>query len=120
MIPDVIRHFAPYPDLKGLDAYKKRVEGIRNIYPDHQMTIDEIIVEGNTIAVKFTWQGTHTGVSLIIPSIPPTGKQVKITGCYILHLANGKVVEEWIFEDMLGLQQQLGYTLVPPQQQGEE
>ena len=77
-------------------------------------------IKAEKLKIDIRRQGTHTGVSLIIPSIPPTGKQVKITGCYILHLANGKVVEEWIFEDMLGLQQQLGYTLVPPQQQGEE
>ena len=116
---DIVRHLSPFPDLKGIEAYRERIKGIRDIYPDHLMKIDEIIVKGNTVAVRFTWQGTHTGQSLTIPSISPTGKQVRVTGCYILHLLNNKVIEEWIYEDMLGLREQLGYKLVPPEKQDE-
>jgi len=44
--------------------------------------------------------------------IPPTGKQIIVAGIEIFHFANGKVVEEWINGDDLGLLQQLG--VIPP------
>jgi len=44
--------------------------------------------------------------------IPPTGKQVTMTGITILRFAGGKCVERWSEADFLGLLQQLG--VVPP------
>ncbi len=40
--------------------------------------------------------------------MPPTGKQVTLTGCTVSHLEEGKVVEQWVYADDLGLLQQLG------------
>lgn len=42
----------------------------------------------------------------------PTGKKLDITGQHMVRFADGKVVEEWITYDTLGLIQQLG--LQPP------
>ncbi|GAC1364237.1 MAG: hypothetical protein PVS3B1_23940 [Ktedonobacteraceae bacterium] len=38
----------------------------------------------------------------------PTGKRVEVTGCGIYRIVDGKIAEEWIQEDMLGMLQQLG------------
>jgi predicted ester cyclase len=40
--------------------------------------------------------------------IPPTGKQVTVSGITISRVKNGKVVEEWSNWDPLGMLQQLG------------
>ncbi len=48
-------------------------------------------------------------------NIPPTGKQVMVTGISIDRIVNGKVVEAWYNYDTLGLLQQLGVVLMPGQ-----
>ena len=52
--------------------------------------------------------------------IPPTGVQVRVTGISFFRIAGGKIVERWLNRDALGMMQQLGFKLVPPQGQGEE
>jgi hypothetical protein len=57
------------------------------------------------VALRFTFRGTHQGEFI---SIAPTGKQVTIPGIDIFRVADGKIVELWGQEDMLGMMQQLG------------
>ena len=76
------------------------------------MTIHEIIVEGDTAVMHYTWQAVHTGVSPSL-GIPPTGKEVKLSGCMIYHWKGDKIVEQWDYTDMLGLMQQLGLIPTP-------
>jgi steroid delta-isomerase-like uncharacterized protein len=107
---DFVRHVPPFPDIEGLEALKQSIVDVRNAFPDRQLRIDELIVEVDTVAMRWTWRGTHTGQSVAIP-IPPTGKQVVMTGCTTSHFVGGKRVEEWEYGDYVGLLQQLG--LVP-------
>ena len=57
------------------------------------------------IVARYTLRGSHKGNFM---DIAPTGKQITVTGIEIFHFANGKVVEEWVNGDDLGLLQQLG------------
>lgn len=107
----IIYHRPPNPDIKGLEAFKQMIAGIRKAYSDFNFKIDELIMEGDTSALRWSLQGTHTGQSTSMP-IPPTGKRVAISGLIMIHTVNGKSVEEWEYLDMLGLMQQLG--VVPP------
>jgi predicted ester cyclase len=107
----VILHRPPQPDIKGLEAYKQMIAGMRKAYPDLKFTIDELIMEGNTSALRWSFRGTHMGQSPSLP-IPPTGKKVTLTGLIMIRTVNGKAVEEWEYLDMLGLMQQLG--VAPP------
>jgi predicted ester cyclase len=47
--------------------------------------------------------------------IPPTGKQINVTGIDIDRIVNGRVVECWPITDELGLLQQLGAVPSPEQ-----
>jgi predicted ester cyclase len=57
-----------------------------------QVSIEDLIVEGNKVAVRTTWQGSHTGE---YESIPPTGKQVMRSMIQIFTIENGQIQEEW-------------------------
>jgi len=109
--PDFVYHCSPYPDVKGLEAYKQYGAAVLAAYPDWHMTPSEIIVEGNTHAAPMTGGGTNTGESPIYP-FPPTGKQVTFTWCCYGHWVDGKLVEQWEYMDTLGPLQQLG--VIPP------
>ncbi|MBN1293052.1 MAG: ester cyclase [Candidatus Latescibacteria bacterium] len=109
--PNFIRHRPPFPDIVGLDAHKKRFAVVFSAFPDHKGTFHDILVDGDKVAVWYTWHGTHSGSGL---PIVPTDKKVNVTGCDVYRLVDGKVVEEWDHEGFLSLFQQLGYTITPP------
>ena len=111
LVPDVLRHMPPFPDTKGVEMSKQFGRDVQTSYPDRHQTIDEIIEEGNISAVRYTFQGKNTGPSQYIPT--PTNKQVTYTACWIAHWQEGKIVEDWLYMDMLGLMQQLGLIDLP-------
>jgi predicted ester cyclase len=73
--------------------------------PNLSHTIEDMLAEGDRVAVRLTARGTHTGEFM---GIPPTGKQVTVTGTVICRIAEGKIQEDWFNSDALGLLQQLG------------
>jgi len=105
-----IEHHSPFPDVEGLDAFKQMVASAHKTYPDFHITIYELILDGNKLAARWSWTGTHLGQTQQL-SIPPTGKQITLTGAQILHVEGNKLIEGWQFADDLGLLQQLG--LIP-------
>ncbi len=74
-------------------------------FPDSHVTIDDMIAEGDRVATKKTFTGTHTGE---LNGIPPTGNRVTIQYVDILRLRNGRIVEHWLSMDQLSFLQQLG------------
>ena len=62
--------------------------------------------------LRFTLRGTHKGDLM---GIPATGKQVTMTGLDLFRLVDGKIVEELVEWDALGLLQQLGVVPTPEQ-----
>jgi predicted ester cyclase len=101
--PDCVTHTPPYPDIKGLAATKQYARDTLTAYPDFHITTRAIIVEGNWAGTLWSWTGTHKD----------TGKKVEVTGARITKWVDGKCVEHWRFMDNLGLQEQLGFKLVP-------
>ena len=67
------------------------------------------------MVTRFTQRATNRGE---FRGIPPTGKRVEIQGTWMHRLAGSKIVEgrQWGVIDMLGLLEQLGATIEPPEQ----
>jgi steroid delta-isomerase-like uncharacterized protein len=76
-----------------------------NAFPDSQVTIEDMIAEGDRVVTKKTFTGTHTAE---LNGIPPTGKRVSITYVDILRLRDGEIIEHWLSMDQLSFMQQLG------------
>ena len=104
-----IAHFPGHAPIHGIDAFRQFTSAFFSAFPDLQTTIDDLIAEGDKVAVRQTWRGTHTSHFL---QIPPTGKQVTFTSIEIYRVSGGKLAEEWVELDMLGLLQQIG--VAPP------
>jgi steroid delta-isomerase-like uncharacterized protein len=102
---DYVGHDPSQPDLHGPDGVKGFITTYLSAFPDGRITIDEQLAEGDLVASRWTGRGTHQGDLM---GIPPTGKQVTVSGITISRVKNGKVVEEWSNWDTLGLLQQLG------------
>ena len=108
---DCVLHSPPLPDVQGLEAAKEHKAAIRSAYSDIQIAHAAMIGEGDRIAYRYTWRARHTGQSQTLP-IPPTGKEVWMEKCVVVHVEDGKIVEEFEYADYLGFLQQLG--VVPP------
>ena len=76
-----------------------------NAFPDSRFTIDDMIAEGDRVATKKTFTGTHTAD---FGEIPATGRRVTLQYVDIMRLRNGRIVEHWLSMDQLSFLQQLG------------
>jgi predicted ester cyclase len=92
-------------------------------FPDNHFTIDEILAEGNKIAIRVTIHGTNTGPFVGLPAfgrleipVPPTGRSVSASGMMIFTVSDGKIVSFARELDQIGMLQQLGWTFTPPNQ----
>ncbi len=74
-------------------------------FPDLKFTIEQMIAEGDKVSTLLTMEGTHTGEWL---GLPPSGKRINICMTTIHRISNGKIVEDWVIVESLGLFQQLG------------
>jgi len=102
--PNYVDH-DPAMTVQGIEGLKQFVSMYLTAYPDTHFTIEDQIAEGDTVVTRWTAHGTHKGPLM---GIPPTGKQVTVTGITIDRFANGKGVESWVNYDALGMMQQLG------------
>lgn len=93
----------------GLAGLTERVtmlrEGLAGTY-----TVEDVIAEGDRVAVRWTETGTHRGE---IAGMPPTGNRFTISGIDIYRASDGKLAEHWHVIDMLSLLQQLGFVPSP-------
>ena len=101
-------------DLEALDElmapelaeeFKRDVAEIRRAFPDYAGTNVEQIAEGEEVANRFVFLGTHLGE---FEGVNPTGKRVEFVGHSIDRVIEGKIVESWVEVDMFGVMRQLG------------
>ncbi|HEY5869976.1 MAG TPA: ester cyclase [Candidatus Tectomicrobia bacterium] len=92
----------------GTDALKRGITRFRSAFPDMHIVIEDVCAEGDTVVLRWSGRGTHTGEIVLLQHIPPTGKQVTWSGMDLYHMAGGKIVEGWRMWDRAVLLQQLG------------
>jgi steroid delta-isomerase-like uncharacterized protein len=103
---DVVVHDASAPgDLVGLAALKAFYAESHEGFPDFRIAWDDVIAAGDTIVTRWTIEATHAGP---LRGLPPTGRRIRFSGAAIDRIAGGRIVEEWVYFDMLGLLVQLG------------
>jgi steroid delta-isomerase-like uncharacterized protein len=94
------------PDLpSGREGLKELARFYRSAFPDAQLTIDDQVAEGDRVVTRYTARGTHRGD---FAGVPPTGKQVTVTGITIDRIQGGQIVESWNEINQLTMLQQLG------------
>jgi predicted ester cyclase len=86
----------------GPEGVKGYFTTIHTGFPDMQVSIGDLIAEGDKVVVRTIWHGTHTGQ---YEDIAPTGKQVTRTMIHIFRVEGGSIQEEWVKGE--SLEQQL-------------
>jgi steroid delta-isomerase-like uncharacterized protein len=98
------------PKPMSLEEATEYMMPVFEAFPDMNWDIQDIIANGDKVIVRSIVTGTHKGD---MQGIPATGIKVNV-GCIVIYrLQDGKIVEEWAEEDMLGMMMQLGMELKP-------
>ena len=103
-----VGHVVGSEDIHGPEGLKELVAVFHSAFPGLQHVIEDIIAEGDKVVGRFTLRAIHKGEFM---GIAPTNKQVMFTAIGIYQFDDGKLVEDWIEYDALGLLQQLGMEL---------
>jgi predicted ester cyclase len=98
--------------VRSLDVLKPITRGMHDAIGGFGIVVDEMIGEGDRVAVRWTMSGTQNG-PLPLPdgsTLPPTGRSFAVTGMSFMRLDDGKLAEERTEADWMGFMQQLGAT----------
>ena len=83
----------------------------RQAMPDMRATVNQMVAEGDLVAVHWTVAGTNTQPGM---GFPATGKKIKISGMTLFRFKGGKISEEWSFWNMLSVLKQAGLYPAQP------
>jgi steroid delta-isomerase-like uncharacterized protein len=96
--------------VRGAEGLKEAARGYRGAFPDLELSIEQMVAEGDCVVTRWTGRGTHRGELF---GIAPTGKEAVVTGMTLDRFENGRLVESWVNWDTLGLLQQIGAVPSP-------
>jgi len=108
--PDNIHHSGNSPGRLGPNEIRRMIKAWRDAIPDYRCSIEEVVAEGDTVAVLLQFTGTHTSAPLTVPSRTalPKSRRFRESEIIMFKLKHGKVVESWATWDRLNFLEQLG------------
>jgi steroid delta-isomerase-like uncharacterized protein len=104
LAPDFALH-VPLPAAPGIQGISDVVTACRTAFEHLNVTVEDMVAEGDRVAARFTACGVHKGSFM---GLPPTGKPITMTGIEIFRIENGRIAELWGEANRLGLMMQLG------------
>ena len=90
--------------VQGREGFKAYMREVRRAFPDFHNCVEELVAEGDRVAARLTYTGTHAGALL---GIAPTGRRVSYAGVALFHIASAQIAEGWVLGDLYGLMGQL-------------
>jgi steroid delta-isomerase-like uncharacterized protein len=104
-----VRHDPNGPEVVGPAGSKMFLQAIFDAFPNLRLDEAALISEGGLVGVRYVITGTHKGV---FNGVPPSGADVSFEAHDWFMVENGKITEQWVVLDVLGLLQQIG--AIPP------
>jgi steroid delta-isomerase-like uncharacterized protein len=90
---------------RGPEAIKEHVTSWIASFPDLHFSIEQMLSEGDRVVMQLLMEGTHQGAWL---GIPASGKKMQIRMFTVHGVVQGKIVEDWVLVESLGVFEQLG------------
>ncbi|WP_372910663.1 ester cyclase [Salinigranum sp.] len=94
-------------EIHGRDAFEAYLRDLRTGFPDWHVTVDDILTSDGMVMKEWTVTATHEGE---YNGIPPTNREMEISGMAKIRTENGKVVEDRLYYDLQEVFDQLGLT----------
>jgi len=109
LLADDFTLHVPLPCSPGVQGMNDVISACRAAFEHLDVTVEDMVAEGDRVAARFTARGIHKGAFM---GLPATGKSITMTGIEIFRIKNDKIAELWGEANLLGLMQQLG--ILPP------
>ncbi len=105
LAPGFASHFLSGAPGRTRDELKEIDGRMFAAFPDLRVTVEDMVAEGDRIAVRYSSYGTHRGDAL---GIPATDQAAESTGMDLFRIADGKIAERWAEMDFTGLLVRIG------------
>lgn len=92
------------PEVRGLPELADVLRRIHRVFPDLHLTLEDMVAEGDRVAVRWTARGTHEREWA---GVPATGRRVTFGGMDLYRYEGGRIREWWRNEDFAHLMDQL-------------
>ena len=89
----------------GKGDLKRAIDRLSTVLADVSFTVEDVIAEGDRVAVRVTAQATQVGQFM---GVPPSGKSYSIGEIHVFRVRDGKLTEHWHQYDQLGRMRQRG------------
>jgi steroid delta-isomerase-like uncharacterized protein len=110
--PDIVDH-NPIPDqAPGREGFRQWIAAAKTAFPDLRGTVEDVIAEGDRVAARVTWEGTHRGEFV---GVGPTGKRLSFAAYHLVRFSEERAAEWWGTADLLGALAQMGATVSGPE-----
>ena len=107
--PDFVSHGIPNAKT-GPEGFKEMIKRFSDAFPDRNITIENMIAEGDVVATRGYWTGTNKGEFM---GLPASGKKVKVEYADFWKISEGMCIENWVQMDLAGLMVQEGAMSEP-------
>jgi steroid delta-isomerase-like uncharacterized protein len=108
---DVVVHTQHEPEpLRGREALRELHRLLHVAFPDFHVTVEDMVRDGDEVAIRWTVRGTHLGDYF---GIPPTGRRVEVEEIAMFRFEGTLATELWLMPNLLGSMQQLGLPARP-------
>jgi len=109
---DYVLDFPGGPRGKGIEGIKQATTGFIAAFPDLTFTVEDLVSSGGWVVWRWNMTGTHRGN---LGPFQASGKPVHLSGISLICVRGGKIVEDRVRADMVGLLMQIGAIPAPPQ-----
>jgi len=112
MAKDFTRHSAATagPAVSSRDEFIQLQESFLTGFPDQRVTVQQLIAEGDYVAARATYSGTHTGP---MGEFAATEKTVESPFLAMFRIEGGRIAELWVEWDNVAILTQLGLFPTP-------
>jgi len=90
---------------KGPERVKRAVTWMRKVFPDLHYTVEDLIAEGDRVVSRVIGIGTHKGEFM---GVTATNRKVEMTAVVISRIKDGKIIEDWSYQNTLDMLKQIG------------
>ena len=98
------------PGVEGKAGVSEFYRSFRSGFSDFELTVEDVLTDGDKVAGRYTIRGTHGGELM---GVPASGNKVELDGQSFFRFENGRVVERWQAMDAVPLLIQIGAMPAP-------
>jgi steroid delta-isomerase-like uncharacterized protein len=109
--PEYVGHDPERPQPRTVSDMHQTMQAVLGkVFPDAHYTTETLIAEGDMVAWRWIFTASYQSD---LPNFPPaSGQKVSFGGINLFRMTNGKIVEDWVYRDTMGMLRQLG--ALPP------